>query len=329
MANVSSIPTLMETIDSFSMTFLDKPEIKGLFIGLLILTATISLLSRIFTSFKDKKEIDWVGWILDITGVVCASLLVTVFFKGMVFLMSYIANVIYPFDLWDQFLMEQLDTDIGKNLESLSESEEGSINSSLLGFVTTKLSFLDITFQKISTILFNVCFYVLSLGARMCFWLLLLWRSLYLLVLLSLSYVHIAKSLLPSYGIQSLFGYIQEIIQVSSWSIYFSAGLFVMREMEMVIQKVYISDNLMTLFTIPMGIVVDGMLHLIFIIYVLSIPKFASKHFGGIDTSSIMYGATALPVAMASMGANAVGIVKNVKELMFPKSNLGGSNETA
>ena len=69
MASPTNSMDLISLIDTMSTSFL-RQEGMAMFALLLVLTGTISLLAKIFTSFKDKKEIDWIGWILDVLGVV-------------------------------------------------------------------------------------------------------------------------------------------------------------------------------------------------------------------------------------------------------------------
>jgi len=311
MVDGNAIPTLLQTIDSISRNLLDKPEIKGMVINLILLTGTIALLARIFSSYKNKKDIDWVGWIIDITSVICASILVALFFKAIIFLMSYIANMIYPFEQWDNFLLHDLKSGFLKEFDSSNNPSQ----SFWLDLFTTEFStlFNSIILSGFLTGLVNIIFYIVSLLAQFGFWLLLLWRSMYLLVLLVLAYVHIAKSLLPSYGLQSLLDYIKEIIQVSSWTVYFSAGLLVLGEMSKVIDTVYITDNVITLLNISLLNIVEAIFHILFIVYVLSIPKFAAKHFGGFDASALVYGASFIGGFFASKALKTVYSFKQNK----------------
>lgn len=311
MVDDNAIPTLLQTIDSISRNLLDKPEIKGMVINLILLTGSIALLARIFSSYKNKKDIDWVGWIIDITSVICASILVALFFKAIIFLMSYIANMIYPFEQWDNFLLHDLKSGFLKEFDSSNNPSQ----SFWLDLFTTEFStlFNSIILSGFLTGLVNIIFYIVSLLAQFGFWLLLLWRSMYLLVLLVLAYVHIAKSLLPSYGLQSLLDYIKEIIQVSSWTVYFSAGLLVLGEMSKVIDNVYIADNVITLLNIQLLNIVEAIFHILFIVYVLSIPKFAAKHFGGFDTSALVYGASFIGGFLASKALKTVHSFKKNK----------------
>ena len=338
MASPTNSMDLISLIDTMSTSFL-RQEGMAMFALLLLLTGSISLLAKIFTSFKDKKEIDWIGWILDVLGVVCVAMLVTVFFKAIIWLMSSIATAIYPYDEWKQLFKEYLNYSIVEGFESTDTqvSAENRIEN-LKELLSNIISWTSITLDEIRSSIFNFVFWLTSITARLCFWGLLAWKGLYLLVLFILSYIHIAKSLLPSYGLKSLFDYIQEVIQVSSWSIYFAAGLLALKNIHLMIVDQPLAMGVGFLYDASQVVITNFLLQLVFIVYVLSIPKFASKHFGGIDTSAVLYGAAALPFAMASLGNNFMRIVKGgvsiAKGVSSLKKNnvfskLGGSNETA
>ena len=158
MVDDNAIPTLLETIDSISRNLLDKPEIKGMGVNLILLTGSIALLTRIFSSYKNKKDIDWVGWIIDITSVVCASILVAFFFKAIIFLMSYIANMIYPFEQWGSFLLHDLKSGFLKEFDSRNNPSQ----SFWLDLFTTEFSTLvnSIILSGLLTALVNIIFYL-------------------------------------------------------------------------------------------------------------------------------------------------------------------------
>jgi len=338
MASPTNSMDLISLIDTMSTSFL-RQEGMAMFALLLLLTGSISLLAKIFTSFKDKKEIDWIGWILDVLGVVCVAMLVTVFFKAIIWLMSSIATAIYPYDEWKQLFKEYLNYSIVEGFESTDTQVSAETRvEKLQQLLSNIISWTSITLDEIRSSIFNFVFWLTSITARLCFWGLLAWKGLYLLVLFILSYIHIAKSLLPSYGLKSLFDYIQEVIQVSSWSIYFAAGLLALKNIHLMIVDQPLAMGVGFLYDASQVVITNFLLQLVFIVYVLSIPKFASKHFGGIDTSAVLYGAAALPFAMVSIAKNVMGMVKDGVSIAkgvssFKKNNvfskLGGSNETA
>ena len=94
---------------------------------------------------------------------------------------------------------------------------------------------------------------------------------------------------------------------------YFSAGLLVLEEMSQVIDNVYIADNVITLLNIQLLNIADAIFHILFIVYVLSIPKFAAKHFGGFDTSALGYGASFVGGFLANKALKAVHSFKRNK----------------
>ncbi len=338
MASPTNSMDLISLIDTMSTSFL-RQEGMAMFALLLLLTGSISLLAKIFTSFKDKKEIDWIGWILDVLGVVCVAMLVTVFFKAIIWLMSSIATAIYPYDEWKQLFKEYLNYSIVEGFESTDTQVSAETRvEKLQQLLSNIISWSSIALDEIRSSIINFVFWLTSIIARLCFWGLLAWKGLYLLVLFILSYIHIAKSLLPSYGLKSLFDYIQEVIQVSSWSIYFAAGLLALKNIHLMIVEQPLAMGVGFLYDASQVVITNFLLQLVFIVYVLSIPKFASKHFGGIDTSAVLYGAAALPFAMVSIAKNVMGMVKDGVSISkgvssFKKNNvfskLGGSNEKA
>lgn len=203
---------------------------------------SINLLHKIWKSFLDGEQLNWIHWILECSSIFVISLSITAFFSGIIYISNSIAEYIFP-------------------IESLHTFHDSLFNKNSIWIALFTKNILSLDFLGF----FNSCLYYL---AQISFLGLLLWRAIRLLSLFCLCQIHVLKSLIPVFGSTSLLHYLSDIISVATWNIYFAAGnkvMFIIQEDSQLWQQE--NDHyLPTLFAI-------------YCIYIFLIPSMAKHHF--------------------------------------------------